>query len=193
MFLNGGVMDRNLIYPVTTTSYFIAETPLTGFKPVENVKEFLFTDRNGEPGVHPSMPNGRILVAQLKLASGKLPAWVCNNVGTMRKLWLLAGDVQSGVTTIQWFTGHYTDLDARPCRVGVTWAGGWDDYMVDPTSCRDMTPDELKQTEGNGRYSPTVAAANRSRWLRCDFAGPVFSLVGPNQVVQITERLGSGD
>lgn len=183
-------MDRRLAYPATTTSCFIGATSLTNLNKVEDPEDFLvFVD--GLPAAHPSMPRGRVLVAQLMLAPGQQPAWVCNNVQTMRELTGLVGT--DGVLALKWFTGDYSLIDVQPLEVTVVWNAGWNKYLVELTSRRDMTPDEIAQTTGNGQYSPVVVADDKSEWLRCSFAGPLFGPLGETQVVRILERLGSGD
>lgn len=181
-------MERHLFYPATTTSCFIAETPLDGLKPIRDPDEFLLLGRDGRPGVHPSMPDGHVLVAKLTLRSGRTTAWVCNNLDMMDRLWALTRDITSDVTSVEWLTGHNGALDVQPCEVTVMWSGGWDDYMVDPTSCRDMTAEERKLTAGTGFYTPN----DHTHWLHCSFLGPVFSPLGETQVVGIIKWLRGG-
>lgn len=70
----------------------------------------------------------------------------------------------------------------KGARAGILWNGGWDDYVVDPTSVRDMTPEENIPT-----CCPTLG---NEPWLRCSFARDYGN---DNQVVKILRHLGGGD
>lgn len=81
--------------------------------------------------------------------------------------------------------------DNNRLEAGVLWAGGWDDYIVDPTTRRDMTPKEQEAAAKDG-YSPVIAGG----WLRCDFSGALRTTDearDSTQVVKIIEHLGGGD
>jgi hypothetical protein len=68
-------------------------------------------------------------------------------------------------------------------RVGILWNGGWDDYVVDPISVREITEEEAV---GISSF-PTVS---NEHWLRCSFAK---KLGADNQVVRILRHLDGGD
>lgn len=79
----------------------------------------------------------------------------------------------------------------RPQRVvkgkkqGILWNGGWEDYVVDANSVRDMTRDEMEKI-GDSSY-PTF---EDGKWLRCLFAK---NLGDESQAVQVLAHLGGGE
>lgn len=79
----------------------------------------------------------------------------------------------------------------KPARVikgkkqGVLWNGGWEEYVVDTNSVRDMTADELEKASKDSY--PTFGDNN---WLRCLFANEL----GHNgQAVRVLAHLGGGE
>lgn len=68
---------------------------------------------------------------------------------------------------------------------GILWNGGWEDYVVDANSVRDMTRDEMEKI-ADSSY-PTF---EDGKWLRCLFAK---SLGNESQVVQVLAHLGGGE
>lgn len=74
---------------------------------------------------------------------------------------------------------------------GILWAGGWDEYIVDMTMIRDMTPEEIAEGERNVKegYGLPPLVGNRG-WLRGYFT---HGVVANNQCVKIISHLGGGD
>ena len=68
---------------------------------------------------------------------------------------------------------------------GILWNGGWEDYVVDANSVRDMTEAELEKVANN--CFPTIDDGN---WLRCLFAE---NLGHDAQVVKVLAHLGGGE
>ncbi|MBX4181314.1 cold shock domain-containing protein [Candidatus Parcubacteria bacterium] len=79
----------------------------------------------------------------------------------------------------------------RPQRVlrgkkqGILWAGGWEEYVVDANSVRDMTRDELEKLDKSA--FPTF---EDGKWLRCLFAK---NLGNEAQAVHVLAHLGGGE
>jgi cold shock CspA family protein len=71
-------------------------------------------------------------------------------------------------------------------KVIVLWAGGYDEYVVDPAKIREMT---LAETMWVNQNSCSPIVGDRS-WLRCSF---VKEFGGDSQVVRILCHLGGGD
>ncbi len=70
---------------------------------------------------------------------------------------------------------------------GILWNGGWDDYVVDTSTVRVLTADEVEKI-GNSSF-PTFEN-KEGTWLRCRFAR---NLGHDYQVVKVLWHLGGGD
>lgn len=70
---------------------------------------------------------------------------------------------------------------------GVLWAGGWEEYIIDANTVRDMTIEELKKVDNSAL--PTFEG-EKSVWLRCLFSK---GLGNGDQAVQVLRHLGGGD
>ncbi|MFA6409991.1 MAG: hypothetical protein WCW26_00230 [Candidatus Buchananbacteria bacterium] len=72
----------------------------------------------------------------------------------------------------------------------ILWNGGWDSYLVDPSSVRDMTEAEIEcHSKVPGAYWPTVCGDDT--WLRCYFLAAYNR--NPQKCVRILMHLGGGD
>lgn len=75
--------------------------------------------------------------------------------------------------------------------VTVLWNGGWDDYEIDLSQIRELTPDEKASLVdgGNAKYFPEISGL----WLRGHFLDTHPELgVGDNQAVKIIRHIGGG-
>lgn len=75
----------------------------------------------------------------------------------------------------------------RGKKQGILWNGGWDDYVVDTNTVRDLTASEVEEI-GNSSF-PTIRN-EEGTWLRCRFAK---NLGHDYQVVKVLWHLGGGD
>jgi hypothetical protein len=78
---------------------------------------------------------------------------------------------------------------------GILWVGGWDDYVLDMTTIRDMTPEEIAEGEkavksGAGLPPLINKPAEEGKWLRGYFTK---DMTDENQCVKIVRHLGGGD
>lgn len=68
---------------------------------------------------------------------------------------------------------------------GILWSGGWEEYVVDANSVREMTREEQEKIAGSA--FPTL---DDGMWLRCLFAS---NLGNEGQVVKVLRHLGGGE
>jgi cold shock CspA family protein len=68
---------------------------------------------------------------------------------------------------------------------GILWSGGWEEYVVDANSVRDMTRDELEKLDKS-----TFPTFEDGKWLRCVFAKEIGN---ETQAVHVLAHLGGGE
>lgn len=82
--------------------------------------------------------------------------------------------------------------------VSVMWAGGWDDYLIDPDHQRKVTAEEQADYDSRvarGFGGDPVVEAEDGSWLRPGFIYPVSNRpdLPEDVVVKIKRHLRGGD
>ncbi|GEM_PF-5244108 len=89
----------------------------------------------------------------------------------------------------------YFDVELIPLlnKVSILWNGGWDDYVVDPSSVREMSPAEKSER----KIWPTIVLPDHTEWLKGTFLesnrNQAVATVGPTQCLRIVRHLAGGD
>lgn len=78
--------------------------------------------------------------------------------------------------------------------VGILWAGGWDDYVVDCNQVRDMTAEEIAACQAatdKGFGLPSIVSGS---WLHGHFIEKKFpGQISNTQCIKVIQHLGGGD